>query len=343
MSNPAMVGEVNRLAKSLLLTEGVLRLPAVGTLRVERVAAKRLSKRSILPPHRVVTFFSQEEGEPFPEAIARAADCDRELAFTVYERWRSCVLTDGVLTIEGVGVLKQKHFTLDEVFDEQLNPQGYAPMQLHSKRRLDWAIWFGIVAILFAVGFGGYQFLQMEPDIEEARPDRTQTVGEWHAVVEPADAWSGAVVAESSIGGGRADIPENESGSSAEHPGSPSTGDTTGNQAPVSNEGLQTVDEGRSASGASVAIQQKTGTAEEPSRLVSGRNYVVLGVFSTPENAGRAVQAAEKRIPGIRCSVYVFGEKWMVSPFEAEDAASCSRFVTEYNDRFSGIWVYRAR
>ena len=76
--------------------------------------------------------------------------------------------------------------------------------------------------------------------------------------------------------------------------------------------------------------------------MVPGRSYVVLGVFSTPENASRAVQAAEERVPGIRYSVYVFGNKWMVSPFSGEDAAACARFMKEYRDRLPDIWVYRA-
>lgn len=340
-----MVGEVNRLAENLLLTERMLRLPAIGTLRVERVAARRLSKRSIVPPHRVVTFSSQEEGEPFPDAIARAAGCAREQALAVYERWRSYVLADGVLTIEGVGVLRQKHFSPDPAFDGRLNPQGYAPMRLRPVRRFDWAVWFGIVAILLALGFGGYQFLQMQPDIDRVRPDVTQTLVGNDAEVEPADALSEAVVPEPSIGGGEPAVPEKKSAVSAEPHGSPSTDNASANQAPAPNGQARTVVDGRSesASAAPGAIRPTAGTAEEPSRLVSGRNYVVFGVFSTPENAGRAVQAAEKRTPGIRCSVYVFGEKWMVSPFEAEDALSCSQFVNEYNDRFPGIWVYKAR
>ena len=41
---------------------------------------------------------------------------------------------------------------------------------------------------------------------------------------------------------------------------------------------------------------RSAGTVDAPASLVSGRRYVVLGVFSTPENAARAVDAAaEKR------------------------------------------------
>lgn len=340
MSNPAMVGEVNKLVKDQLMSVRVVCFPGIGTLRVERVGAKRLSKRTILPPHRVVTFSSQAEGEPFPNAIARAAGCDAEQAFTVYERWCSYVLINGVLTIEGVGVLKQKHFTPDQAFDKQLNPQGYAPMQLHLKQRLDWAIWCGIAAILFAVGFGGYQFLQMQPDPGEVLPALTTQTPAGQAVVVPqADALAESVVAET--------VDEKSEPADAAEAGN----STAGKSSSVATDPQSgSVDMGRKSAAGQPAETPASKSAadsqpvanEGPAKLVSGRRYVVLGVFSTPENAARAVQAAEKQVPGIRCSVYVFGDKWMISPFSSEDIAACTRFVIEYNDRLPDIWVYRA-
>lgn len=77
--------------------------------------------------------------------------------------------------------------------------------------------------------------------------------------------------------------------------------------------------------------------------MVSGRRYVVLGVFSSPANAARAARDAGTRVAGIRCAVHPFGAKWMVSPFASDDAAACTRFVNEYGDRFPGLWVYAAR
>lgn len=342
-----MVREVNKLAKNLLTTVRVLCLPGIGTLRVERVGAKRLSKRSILPPHLIVTFSPQEEGEPFPDAIARAARCDREQALTVYERWRSYELADGVLTIEGVGVLREKHFTPDAAFDKQLNPQGYAPIKLRPTRRFDWAIWCGIVAILLAVGFGGYQFLQMQPDQGEELPELTeQTVVGADAAAEQADALAEAVVpaiaTEKAESVDSADNAAAAANSSAERvsavpvgrqPESSDKGENTAADRPVEIPAAKSV----------ISSQPAANTAAEPAKLISGRRYVVIGVFSTSENAARAVQNAEKRVPGIHCSVYLFGKKWMVSPFDAQDAAACARFVNEYNDRLPDIWVYTAR
>ena len=88
---------------------------------------------------------------------------------------------------------------------------------------------------------------------------------------------------------------------------------------------------------------RSAGTADAPASLVSGRRYVVLGVFSTPENAARAVDAAAEKDPSVRCGIYRFGTKFMVSPFESADTEACALFVRNYSDRFPGLWIYTAR
>ena len=88
---------------------------------------------------------------------------------------------------------------------------------------------------------------------------------------------------------------------------------------------------------------RSAGTADAPASLVSGRRYVVLGVFSTPENAARAVDAAAEKDPSVRCGIYRFGTKFMVSPFESADTEACALFVRNYSDRFPGLWTYTAR
>lgn len=85
------------------------------------------------------------------------------------------------------------------------------------------------------------------------------------------------------------------------------------------------------------------GRPDAPASLVSGRRYVVLGVFSTPENAARAVDAAAEKDPSVRCGIYRFGTKFMVSPFESADTEACALFVRNYSDRFPGLWIYTAR
>lgn len=117
------------------------------------------------PPCRTVVFSSQEQGTSLVAEIARilcadgtpAGEADAA-ARTVYARWTERARRGDALVVEGVGVLKYKHFSLDEAFDLRLNPQGHAPMKIRSGRP-DWVIWVGAAAVVAAVGIGVCSFL----------------------------------------------------------------------------------------------------------------------------------------------------------------------------------------
>ena len=85
-------------------------------------------------------------------------------------------------------------------------------------------------------------------------------------------------------------------------------------------------------------------SAERAGRMVSGRTYVVQGVYSTERNAVRAARAAsEAGGDAVRCGVYRFGDKFMVSLFETDDAAAAAAFVRTHAGRFPETWPYKAR
>ena len=312
MSNYPMVDEVNRLVGNLLAAGSGVFLPGVGSLFVERRGARRLSKRTVLPPCRVVSFSSQQQGVSLADELARTLHCDAAGAQDVYDRWLSRTREGDVLTIEGVGVLKFKNFTLAPAFDRLLNPQGHEPVRIKPARRLDWALWVGIAAIVIAAGFGGAEFLRINSsDIPE--PGAAAEV----ARTLPA-----------------ADAETDVAGSSAA--GAAGTADSAGDRTDAAVTRADARPSGQRPGPAARA-------SAEPASLVSGHRYVVLGVFSTPENAARAAADAEARDASVRCGVYRFGNKFMVSPFEAPDAEACTLFIRNYSDRFPGLWTYTAR
>ena len=307
MSNYPMVDEVNRLVGNLLAAGSGVFLPGVGSLFVERRGARRLSKRSVQPPCRVVSFSSQQQGVSLADELARTLHCDAAGAQDVYDRWLSRTREGDVLTIEGVGVLKFKNFTLAPAFDRLLNPQGHEPVRIKPARRLDWALWVGIAAIVIA---------------DAGIPaDSSATAG----VTDDgtATAVAGTKAAETDVAGSSA-------------AGAAGTADSAGDRADAAVTRADAKPAGlRPGSAARVST--------EPASLVSGHRYVVLGVFSTPENAARAAADAEARDASVRCGVYRFGNKFMVSPFEAPDAEACTLFIRNYSDRFPGLWTYTAR
>ena len=360
MTQYPMVDQVNRLAGNLLAAGGELYLPGVGSLCVRFRGARRLSARLVEPPSREVVFTSQQRGVSLVDEIARVlrdaapaetpcSDTDgtpvsssasvvssapvapqREQAQVasqardIYDRWLSRTQQDGVLTIEGVGVLKFKNFTPDEAFDRRINPQGHAPVRIHRPRRFDGAMWIGIAAIVFVVAFTAYWWL----DNRHAAPTVTTGSESVTLVAAAPAATEHSAAAEASADGVGAD--------SVTDPAAAGTASAASGA-----EGA--AQDAASALRAEAPADTAPAADGEPARLVSGRRYVVLGVFSTPENAARAAQLAREKEGSFRCGVYRFGAKFMVSPFESEDAEACTLFIRAHAETFPGMWTYAAR
>ncbi|WP_418990846.1 SPOR domain-containing protein [Alistipes sp.] len=372
MSSYPMVDEVNRLVGNLLAGGSEVCLPGVGTLGTVRRPAQRLSRRKVVPPGREVTFSSQELGVALPLAIASAARCGTEEARAIYERWLERTYADQVLTIEGIGVLRFKHFTPDPAFEARLNPAGRQPVRIRSARRFDWAMWVGSAAIVIALFFGGREFLMLYPDeellsgTELLAENGSEELPDALAVAEPVvpeGVGAGATAAgmkDPAVAGNEnsaalpsgAESPANvadaqssttlaETQSAATVSGTQSVSNVSGEQSAATGSGTAAAT--ASGGAASVRTAGPSAPSEAPAALTSGRYYVVLGVFSTPENAARAVSQAAKRVSDTDYGIYRFGSKFMVSAFEAADAAACAEFIRRYRDTFPDLWTYRAR
>ena len=366
MTQYPMVDQVNRLAGNLLAAGGELYLPGVGSLCVRFRGARRLSARLVEPPSREVVFTSQQRGVSLVDEIARVlrdaapaetpcSDTDgtpsassasvassaqvsstapvapqREQAQVasqardIYDRWLSRTQQNGVLTIEGVGVLKFKNFTPDEAFDRRINPQGHAPVRIHRPRRFDGAMWIGIAAIVFVVAFTAYWWL----DNRHAAPTVTTGSESVTLVAAAPAATEHSAAAEASADGVGAD--------SVTDPAAAGTASAVSGAEGAAQDAAP-------ALRAEAPADTAPAADGEPARLVSGRRYVVLGVFSTPENAARAAQLAREKEGSFRCGVYCFGAKFMVSPFESEDAEACTLFIRAHAEAFPGMWTYTAR
>lgn len=360
MTQYPMVDQVNRLAGNLLAAGGELYLPGVGSLCVRFHGAKRLSARLVEPPSREVVFTSQQRGVSLVDEIARVlrdaapaetpcSDTDgtpsassasvassapvapqREQAQVasqardIYDRWLSRTQQDGVLTIEGVGVLKFKNFTPDEAFDRRINPQGHTPVRIHRPRRFDGVMWIGIAAIVFVVAFTAYWWLGNRRDAVAGRSASEPVT----LVAAAPAATEHSAAAEASADGVGAD--------SVTDPAAAGTASAASGAEGAAQDAAP-------ALRAEAPADTAPAADGEPARLVSGRRYVVLGVFSTPENAARAAQLAREKEGSFRCGVYRFGAKFMVSPFESEDAEACTLFIRAHAETFPGMWTYTAR
>lgn len=301
-----MTEQVARLIGNRLAGGETVCLPGIGSLQVVFHSARRLSKRTVQPPYRSVEFSSEEQGQSLPALIEHVAVCDPATARTVYDRWLAQVLEGETLTIDGIGTLQRKQFALTEAFDRRLNPHGHAPVQLRRKRRFDWVLFIGILAILLAaagLGVGYYLKQQRQPVVAQhtatvahTAPAPVETVSEEPADTEPASSEPAQTPAVTEP----EPQPEQMQSSGTE----PQTGYT---------------------------------------RMQPGRFYVVMGVFTTAENAEHAQAHFAQQQPGWSFRIHLFGSKYLLACHVADTEEAARDFVRQNRTTFPDIWVYAAR
>ena len=307
-----MVAEVNRLVANLLAAGERVALPGVGSLIPVTRPARKISRKRIAPPVHDIDFSSEVEGKSLAEQLAVAASCDLARAEEIYGRWLGHTWADGVLTMEGVGTLKMKHFTPDATFDARLNPEGRTPMVVRRRRTIDWVMWVGVVAILVAAGIAYYGYTEIYQ--KGMLSDRAESVEAVAPTAEVATTDTVAVAAP-------AEVVAQESAPAAAAP----------TVAPTEAQPVQPAQPAPKADATGVMTMQ------------SGYHYVVLGVFSTTENAFRAAAKAQETDGTMRCGVYHFGSKWMVSPFDSEDREACDLYRRAHTDAYPDLWIHTAR
>ena len=82
-----MVGEVNKIIYNMLVSGRGVYLPEVGSLYIERQAARKISADKLLSPRNVVAFQSGEQAPSLVAEIVAVAGCSDEQAADIYQRW----------------------------------------------------------------------------------------------------------------------------------------------------------------------------------------------------------------------------------------------------------------
>ena len=285
-----MIEEVNKIIYNMLISGRGVFLPEVGTLYIERQAARKLADGRLLSPRNTVVFAEGVQAPSLVEEIVAIAGCGVEQAQDIYERWKAKTLAEGVLTIGGIGVLKGKSFSTDKTFHSAINPQGVKTLVVRKKSSNAWIYVVSAVAIVVALGFLAYL---MWGDKLMGKQQSAEKV-----VVE------------------QVATPEAPAVESAE-------------------QGVESSAEPNAVPNAEQA--QPAQVAPQSSEYAY---YVVMGIFSTPENAERAVQQAQSKIKDVECKVLPFkGGKHMVTIFGSDSVADCNAFARSYRDVYPDLWV----
>lgn len=70
------------------------------------------------------------------------------------------------------------------------------------------------------------------------------------------------------------------------------------------------------------------------------RHRVIVGSYSTKENAQRAIRDIERRLPELKCSIYMLGSMHAVAIYGSADNADCEAFMSKYGADFTQMWIH---
>ena len=295
-----MIEEVNKIIYNMLISGRGVFLPEIGSLYIERQAARKLADGRLLSPRNVVVFTPQQQAPSLVDEIVAIAKCGVEQAQDIYERWKAKTYQDGVLTVGGVGVMRSGGFSTDKGFHSVINPQGVKTLVVRKKSSNTWLYAVSGVAVIVALAIliflvwgdkiAGNVSVVKSADTEQVAPAVAESAATSEQTVQPAEAET-----------------------------------------------------------QNAAVQQaQPAEAEATQPIVSPSKeyayYVVMGIFSTPENAERAVQQAQSKIKDVECKVLPFkGDKHMVAIFGSDNVADCNAFARSYRDIYPDLWVYNKK
>lgn len=300
---------ITQLLFNALAQRQTVVLPGIGSLRFKRIAAK-LEGSTLTPPRNMFRYSSREEGRSMLDMLISAAGCTREEGEEAYRRWLRRIKQGHSIVIEGVGRIEEDFFKPSDELEQLLNPVATAPLTI--KRRRSWrGVWITLAAVaVIGVAGAAWWYVQMQPTstpavvAQKVEKPKTEVV----KIAEKVD----SVVAEQVA-------PE-----------------VVPKVAPV----VAPVQKESAPAPAPTPVPVSTEVGE----MTSGMSYVVMGVFSTEENARKYVTQLAKRAPEIGCRIYRFqGAKFMVSGFESADGAAATTFIREHRTQFPDLWAYKRK
>lgn len=300
-----MIEEVNKIIYNMLISGRGVFLPEIGSLYIERKAARKLADGRLLGPRNAVVFASEESAPSLVDEVVAIAGCGKEQAQDIYERWKAKTHQNGVLTIGGVGELKGGNFSTDKDFHSVINPQGVKTLVVRKRRSNSWLYAVSGVAVVVALAILAFLLWgdKIMGDMRVVKSAETEQVATADVASTQADEQATATEPQ---------------------------------------EVAQTAEP--------VAMQpaaQSAQPATQPAVVQPSGEYayyVVMGIFSTPENAERAVKQVQAKIKDVECVVLPFkGGKHMVTIFGSNSAADCKAFARSYSDIYPDLWVYNKK
>ena len=71
--------------------------------------------------------------------------------------------------------------------------------------------------------------------------------------------------------------------------------------------------------------------------------YVVMGVFSTEQNANRALEQVKRHIKDLNGAILPFKGKFITAIFGSDKRDDCTSFARSYRDIYPDLWIYNVK
>lgn len=292
-----MVSEVNKIIYNRLVSNGALYIPDVGTLTLLRQPAMYTSRKRIVSPRYFVDFSADKIADSLVDIIADVASVDVATAEDICLRWLDKVRTEDGFTIEGVGILKSGHFTLDEALKSQLCPFGVDYINVTTRRR-GWAFAAVACVVLMLGVVSAWWFMRDTATVEPQILVAEETVVEEPKIVE-------AEVVETIV-------------------------EETEEQGSAEDQIAEIVE----------TPEPEVVTPADWRDNENIRHWVVIGSYSTTENAERAIKEFETKSPDLMFSHIRLGSMYAVASYGSAEKTDCEEFVQNHKCEFAQLWIY---
>lgn len=328
-----MVNEVNNIIYNLLVQEQAAHLPGVGTLSVVRRSAEMESSDLISAPTYVVEFSSHAQATSVVDAIAYEGSIDIISAEDIYSRWLERVRSDSTLIIEGVGTLRDKSFVADPEFIAMFNaPGGKRRIKKHGKkggkRALVIILVLLIVAALCAAGWFFRDKIAAMLDNSDTSENVAISENDSNADLEE------FVYTEDEAGVAESEPePELEPEMVIEQ-----TDDIEESEEVTEVE--ETEEPEVKTPAKPVSTTPNGDHAEDWTLRDDIRHWVVVGSYSTEENAERALQQIKQKHPDTYCDIFTLGWMYAVAAYGSADRDDCVNYMRKYRYEYDQMWIF---
>ena len=323
-----MKQQIDNLIANILLDEGEVYLPQVGTLILLRHPAKLLSKKELQRPYRELRLTQEERSISITLHIAKVANVSDERASDIYAEWFTQSLRDNILTIGGVCAISGGKAKIDNQFRKLINPKGEGSIKVHPrKNNLVFAVAAVVLlAILGSVGLYLHTADTLTPcstTAEEATTEEASTSNnEITILVEP--------------------IADSVSTPATEVIAAGETSDSTAVVAPKT-DSLATIEPATEpiTEPTTEVVTETTKHTIHP--MTKGCSYAVWGVYKELKNADEAMEWLGEKFPQIEAKIYKYDQRYLIALCEVKSRNACGRQVSSWKRRyrsFRSVWVY---